>query len=110
MFGEIDLCETPGTPSDQGVPICSIPIAVQLLLRSGYIRWTQTVEVNSGIEGTPVINQKLDIVTLIDIKGWTRILSVHGNDPPDNAGNGSIRPCQSDREKHCRSCRKLTET
>jgi hypothetical protein len=26
VFGEIDLWETPGTPSDQGVPICSIPI------------------------------------------------------------------------------------
>jgi hypothetical protein len=68
------------------------------------------VEVNGSIKWTPVINKKLDIVALIDIEWRTRILAIHGNNWPDNAGNGFIRPCQSDREKHRGRSRPLAKT
>lgn len=50
------------------------------------------MEVDSSIKWTPVINQELNIVALINIQWRTGILSIHGNNRPGNSGNGSICP------------------
>lgn len=62
------------------------------------------MEVDSGIERAPVINEEFNTVTLVDPQRGTRKLPIRRNHWPRYSCDSSVPPCQGDWKEH-RSCR-----
>lgn len=58
------------------------------------------MEVDSGIERAPVINEEFNTVTLVDAQRGTRKLAIRRNHWTRYSCDGSVTPCQSDWKEH----------
>lgn len=58
------------------------------------------MEVDSGIERAPVINEEFNTVALVDPQRGTRKLPIRRNHWPRYSCDSSVPPCQGDWKEH----------
>lgn len=91
-------CESPGTPSDHGVSICSMPGTKSAPVRGGPVcrsEITRTMEMDRRRKWHSVVHQELNIVALSQSQLRRRELFIAQDDCPVETGDFTLLPSQS---------------